>query len=109
MPRLLELRTARTELRARVGEELLPPCGLGLRLSTRFLELLELPGLGPKLAGRLWRELRVGDLDQLEAALRSGEVAALPRLGEKTAENLIQQLEALRASQAASEEVTTSR
>lgn len=61
-----------------------------------LLDIMEVPGVGPKVAARLWKELEVTDLEQMEDALRDGRVASLPRMGEKTAENLLHQLEALR-------------
>ena len=50
--------------------------------------LLAIPGIGPRTAYRLAVEMGVSDLRELEQALADGRVAALPRLGEKTAENL---------------------
>ena len=42
LPRLIELGAARAELRLRIGEQLLPARGFGLRLRASFLEPLEL-------------------------------------------------------------------
>jgi hypothetical protein len=42
LPRLIQLRAAGAEFGFRVGKELLPASGFGLRLRTRFLEALEL-------------------------------------------------------------------
>ena len=61
-----------------------------------LVEMMDVPGVGPKMAGRLWKELAVTNLSQMEAALRDGRVATLPRMGAKTAENLLRQLEAMR-------------
>jgi DNA polymerase (family X) len=60
------------------------------------LTLLSVPGIGPRLAYRLAVEMGVKDLSELEAALADGRIAALPRLGEKTAENLRRALGAQR-------------
>jgi DNA polymerase (family 10) len=51
-------------------------------------ELLKVPGLGPKTIGLLDELLGIRDLDGLKAAIADGRIAALPGLGEKTAENL---------------------
>ncbi|MFA9445581.1 DNA polymerase/3'-5' exonuclease PolX [Egicoccus sp. AB-alg6-2] len=51
-------------------------------------ELLKVPGLGPKTIGLLDELLGVRDLEGLRAAIDDGRIAALPGLGEKTAENL---------------------
>lgn len=60
------------------------------------LELMQVPGIGPRTAGRLSAELGIASIEQLEAALRSGAVAKLPGMGEKTAGALLQELEARR-------------
>ncbi len=58
--------------------------------------LLEIPGIGPKTAKRLSTELGIRSVDELEQAIKDGRVAKLFRLGEKTAENILQQIQALR-------------
>jgi len=58
--------------------------------------LLDLPGIGPKTAMLLTRELDIKSVDELETAIASGEVASLPRMGDKTAENIQHQIQALR-------------
>lgn len=58
--------------------------------------LMEIPGIGPKTAGRLCKELGIGSIDELEKAIGAGRVAALPRLGEKTAEKLLSSIKAVR-------------
>ncbi len=58
--------------------------------------LLEIPGVGPKTAMRLTQELGVNSVEELELAIRDGRVARLFRMGEKTAENILHQIEALR-------------
>lgn len=58
--------------------------------------LLEIPGIGPKTAKRLSTELGIKTVDELEQAIKDGRVAKLFRMGEKTAENILQQIQALR-------------
>jgi DNA polymerase (family 10) len=58
--------------------------------------LLEIPGIGPKTANRLSTELGIKSVDDLEQAIKDGRVAGLFRLGDKTADNILQQIEALR-------------
>ncbi|MDP6453630.1 MAG: DNA polymerase/3'-5' exonuclease PolX [SAR202 cluster bacterium] len=53
-----------------------------------ILELMQIPGLGPKTTVRVWKELGVTTVDQLEAVVEDGSLAALPRLGKKSAENI---------------------
>jgi len=63
-----------------------------VRLKDEFppgiLDLMEIPGLGPKTTVRVWKELGVTTVDQLEAVVDDGSLAALPRLGKKSAENI---------------------
>ena len=58
--------------------------------------LLEIPGIGPKTANRLSTELGIKSADDLEEAIKDGRVAKMFRLGDKTAENILQQIQALR-------------
>ena len=69
-------------------------------LKTEFPEgitsLLAIPGIGPKTANRLSSELGISSVDVLEQAIHDGLVARLFRLGDKTANNILQQIQALR-------------
>ena len=58
--------------------------------------LLDLPGIGPKTAMLLAKELDIKSIDELEAAIVGGKVASLYRMGDKTAENILHQIQALR-------------
>ena len=58
--------------------------------------LLDVPGIGPKTAMALSSELGVKSVDELEAAIVGGKVAGLYRLGDKTAENILHQIQAMR-------------
>lgn len=51
-------------------------------------EVLAIQGIGPKTARTLWTELGVVDLATLKSAIDSGKVAALPRMGAKTVQNM---------------------
>ncbi|MBN1190133.1 MAG: DNA polymerase/3'-5' exonuclease PolX [Dehalococcoidales bacterium] len=57
---------------------------------------LEVPGIGPRTALVLARDLGLITLEDLEQAVEDGRVAALPRMGEKTAQNILHQIQALR-------------
>ena len=57
--------------------------------------LLAIPGIGPETANKLSSELGVNSADELERAINEGRVAKLFRLGEKTANNILHQIEAL--------------
>jgi len=58
--------------------------------------LLAIPGIGPKTANKLSSELGISSVDELERAINDGRVAQLFRLGEKTADNILHQIQALR-------------
>ena len=54
-----------------------------------ILGLMRLPGVGPKTAGRLWRELGVTSVEGLVEAIEDGRVADLPGMGERTVEKIL--------------------
>jgi DNA polymerase (family 10) len=58
-----------------------------------MLELLRLPGMGPKTVALLWSALEVADIDALEAAAKAGDLNKLPRMGEKFTTKLIKGIE----------------
>jgi DNA polymerase (family 10) len=58
--------------------------------------LLDIPGIGPKTAMLLSTELGIKTVDELEVAIIDGKVASLPRMGDKTAENILRHIQALR-------------
>ncbi len=53
-----------------------------------ILDLVRVPGLGPKKAIALWQALGVGDLEGLRAAVASGAVGKVPGFGPKAEEKL---------------------
>jgi DNA polymerase (family 10) len=58
-----------------------------------MLELLRLPGMGPKTVALVWSALEVCDIDALEAAAKAGHLAKLPRMGEKFTVKLLKGIE----------------
>jgi DNA polymerase (family 10) len=67
------------------------------RVPEAALRLMQIPGIGPKRAMQFAQELHVQTIADLQAALDSGQIAALPRLGQKIAAALRQELERLDA------------
>jgi len=67
------------------------------RVPEAALRLMQIPGIGPKRAMQFAQELNVQTVADLQAALDSGQIAALPRLGEKAAEALRTELQRLEA------------
>jgi DNA polymerase (family X) len=58
-----------------------------------MLELLRLPGMGPKTVALVWSALEVADIDALEAAAKEGHLNKLPRMGEKFTTKLLKGIE----------------
>ncbi len=58
-----------------------------------MLDLLRLPGMGPKTVALLWSALQVADMDQLEAAGKAGHLATLPRFGQKQIDKILKGIE----------------
>ena len=55
-------------------------------------QFLRLPGLGPKTAARIWRELGVTTLDELRQAAEQQRVRGLQGLGAKSEERILEAL-----------------
>lgn len=60
------------------------------------VEMLHIPDVGPKTAGRLWRELGITSIEALEDAARAGRVQALSRMGARTEAKILAGIEVLR-------------
>ena len=63
-------------------EELLAKYGAGL------LQLLKLPGMGPKTVALLWDAGKISSIDQLAEAIAQGRLKGLPRMGAKQIEKI---------------------
>ncbi|MDA0988604.1 MAG: DNA polymerase/3'-5' exonuclease PolX [Chloroflexi bacterium] len=61
-----------------------------------ILALMDVPGIGPKTALRISTEMGISTVDALEEAIVEGRLATMPRLGEKTAENILRHIRSLR-------------
>ena len=57
-----------------------------------LLQLLQVPGLGPKKVKALWTELDVTSLESLQQACADGRVATLKGFGKKTQDNIVKGL-----------------
>ena len=69
---------------------------LTARIPRTLLDLVRLPGVGPKRARKLWEALGVTTLDALEAAARDGRVAELDGFGAKTQQRILDGIAKLR-------------
>src|SRR6266566_9664745 len=56
------------------------------------LEMLRIPGVGPKKINAIYNQLHVTSIAELEQASKEGKVAALPGFGKKTQDNILQGL-----------------
>ena len=54
-----------------------------------LVELMRLPGVGPKKAKKLWDDLKIGSVDELEEAAKAGRIAAAPGFGAKSQEKIL--------------------
>jgi len=61
-----------------------------------LLEILSVPGVGPKTAKTLYDTLKIKSLAELEKAAREHYLRELHRLGEKTEENILRGIQLLR-------------
>lgn len=55
-----------------------------------LFDVLEIPGLGPKTVRLMWEQLGITCVADLKSKLDSEELAALPRMGKKTIDNIRQ-------------------
>lgn len=65
-----------------------------------LLPILGLSGIGPKTVRLLWKQLGVTDTPSLERAIDDGSILALPRMGQKTVDNIRRALAFARSSSA---------
>ena len=83
-------------------EELLTTSRLGFyerlkgKVPPGVVEMLQIPDVGPKTAGRLWKELGVTSIEELEKAAQAGRVQTLPRMGARTETRILEGIEVLR-------------
>ncbi len=63
-----------------------------------LLDILKIESLGPKRVQKIYNELGVENIQQLERAARSGKIKDLEGFGEKTTQKIIKQLEKDRSS-----------
>jgi DNA polymerase (family 10) len=54
-----------------------------------LIELMRLPSVGPKKAKKLWDELKICTVEDLEAAAKAGRIAGVPGFGEKSQQKIL--------------------
>jgi DNA polymerase (family 10) len=60
-----------------------------------LLDMLRVPGIGPKTAVRLHKELAINSLDELRTAALEHRIQSLPKMKAKTEENILKGIEFL--------------
>jgi DNA polymerase (family X) len=68
------------------------------RYPITILDLLKLPGMGPKTVALLWDTAQISNIDKLSEAIDAGRLNGLPRMGEKQIEKLRKGIEDFRKS-----------
>jgi DNA polymerase (family 10) len=72
---------------------------LRTRIPPGALKLMDIPGLGPKKAIVLSKELGVSSIDELALAIETGRLDGLPGFGPKTAQNILHGIELVRRNE----------
>ena len=54
-----------------------------------LLEMMDIPGMGPKKVSRLYKELGIDSVDKLEKAAKGGKIRALEGFGEKSEKDIL--------------------
>lgn len=70
---------------------------LSREVPVSLIELMRLPGLGAKRARKLWEELGIETIGDLEAAARAGHIESLAGFGKKTQEKILVSIERYRS------------
>lgn len=64
-----------------------------------LIEMLEIPGLGPKTVKAIYEKLNIDTIDKLERAAKSGKLCILEGIREKTEENILRGINILKEGQ----------
>jgi len=64
-----------------------------------LLQIMQVPDVGPKTAGRLYKELKVTNLQDLKAAAEQHRIKMLKGFGERTEENILKGIRYLESRQ----------
>jgi DNA polymerase (family X) len=65
-----------------------------------ILDLLRLPGVGPKRVRLFYEKLGVGSLEELERAIRAGRLRALGGFGAKSEQRLLEAIMTVKSGHA---------
>ncbi|TFG66258.1 MAG: DNA polymerase/3'-5' exonuclease PolX [Gemmatimonadales bacterium] len=73
--------------------------GLANEIPRSLIDLTRLPGVGPKKVRKLWDELGITTIDELEIAAEAGKVAVVEGFGPKSQEKILEGIKRHRARQ----------
>lgn len=66
---------------------------LASSIPSGLMDILQLPGLGPKSVKAMWDELGITDIDRLKNAIADESILKVPRMGKKTVDNILKAIE----------------
>lgn len=69
---------------------------LAAEVPVSLVDMLQVPDMGPKTVGLVWKELGISTLPELEAAAKAGNLRQLPGLGEKSEAKILAGIESLK-------------
>jgi DNA polymerase (family X) len=69
---------------------------LRAKIPAGVVEMLGLPGIGPKKVAALYKELNIDSLENLKAAAQKGEIAKLKGFGKKTEQTILENIDAVK-------------
>ena len=70
--------------------------GLRQEIPRGVVELMSIPGVGPKTAKLLFEKLQVDSVESLEALAQAGKLLGLPGIKEKTVENILKGIQVVK-------------
>lgn len=62
------------------------------------VQLMRIPSIGPKKAWRLYKELKITNLEKLEQAAKAGKISKMEGFGEKSEKEILEKLDRLKKS-----------
>lgn len=71
---------------------------LRAKIPAGLMGVLSIPGLGPKTVKLMWDEKGVESVEDLKAIIADGSILELPRMGQKTVDNITESIEFMATS-----------
>jgi len=68
-------------------------------ISDELINMLRIPGMGPKTLALIHKEFKISSIPELEKALLAGKLRDLPGMGKKKEENILRGIKLLQTSQ----------